>query len=68
MWRVYSRTRKDEDYTNYREALNAATNEIRLSKRSYEQKLVCNVKNYSKSFYIRIHIGVNKMYETRMDH
>ena len=29
MWRVYRHTRKDEDYTNYKEALNAATNEIR---------------------------------------
>ena len=28
-WRVYRRTRKDEDYTNYKEALNAVTNEIR---------------------------------------
>ena len=51
MWRVYRRTRKDEDYTNYKEALNAATNEIRQSKRNYEQKLACNIKNYSKSFY-----------------
>ena len=33
------------------EALNAATPEIRQSKRSYEQKLVCNIKNDSKSFY-----------------
>ena len=24
MWRVYRRTRKDEDYANYKEALNAA--------------------------------------------
>ena len=38
MWRVYRRTRKDEDYANYTEALNAATTEIRQSKRSYEQK------------------------------
>ena len=45
MWKVYKRTRKDEDYTNYKEALNAATNEIRQSKRSYEQKLACNIKN-----------------------
>ena len=29
MWRVYRRTRKDEDYTNYKEAVNAATTEIR---------------------------------------
>ena len=51
MWRVYRRTRKDEDYAKYKEALNAATTEIRQSKRSYEQKLACNIKNYSKSFY-----------------
>ena len=51
MWRVYRRTRKDEDYAKYKEALNAATTEIRQSKRSYEQKLACNIKNDSKSFY-----------------
>ena len=51
MWRVYRRTRKDKDYANYKEALNTATNEIRQSKRSYEQKLVCNIENDSKSFY-----------------
>ena len=31
-------TRKDEDYANYKEALNAAMTEIRQSKRNYEQK------------------------------
>ena len=51
MWRVYRRTRKEEDYANYKEALNAATSEIRQSKRSYEQKLACDIKNDSKSFY-----------------
>ena len=51
MWRVYRRTRKDEDYAKYKEALNAATTEIRQSKRNYEQKLACNIKNDSKSFY-----------------
>ena len=51
MWRVYRRTGKEEDYANYKEALNAATTEIRQSKRSYEQKLACNIKNDSKSFY-----------------
>ena len=51
MWRVYRCTRKDEDYSKYKEALNAATTEIRQSKRSYEQKLACNIKNDSKSFY-----------------
>ena len=51
MWRVYRRTGKEEDYENYKEALNAATTEIRQSKRSYEQILACNIKNDSKSFY-----------------
>ena len=51
MWRVYRRTRKEEDYAKYKEALNAATTEIRQSKRSYEQKLACNIKHDSKSFY-----------------
>ena len=51
MWGVYRRTRKEEDYANYKEALNAATTEIRQSKRSYEQKLACNIKHDSKSFY-----------------
>ena len=45
----------EKDYANYKEALNAATTEIRQSKRSYEQKLACNIKNDSKSFdaYVR---------------
>ena len=38
MWRVYRRTRKDEDYANYKEALNLATTEIRKSKRIVEKK------------------------------
>ena len=29
IWRVYKHTRNDEDSTNYKEALNAATTEIR---------------------------------------
>ena len=36
MWNVYRRTKKDEDYTNYKEALNEPMNEIRQSKRSYK--------------------------------
>ena len=35
MWRVYRRIRKDEEYANNKEALNAATNGIRQSKRIY---------------------------------
>ena len=44
---------------NYKEALNAAMTEIKHSKRSYEQKLACNIKNYSKSFYAYVR---NKRY------
>ena len=50
MWRVYRRTRKDEDYANYKEALNLATTEIRKSK-NLSKKLASNIKNESKSFY-----------------
>ena len=51
MWRVYRRTRKDEDYANYKEALNLATTEIRKSKTTFEKKLAGNIKNDSKSCY-----------------
>ena len=51
MWRVYKHTGKDEDYDAYKEALNAATNEVRKSKRNFEHKLAHNIKSDSKSFY-----------------
>ena len=51
MWRVYKHTGKDNDYEVYKEALNAATNEVRKSKRSFEHKLAHNKKSDSKSFY-----------------
>ena len=51
LWRVYKHTGNVEDYTNYKEALNLATTEIRKSKRTYEKKLAGNIKNDSKSFY-----------------
>ena len=58
MWRIYRRTRKNEDYANYTEALNAATTEIRKSNlRSYEQKLTCNIKHDSKSLYVSFHVS-----------
>ena len=34
-----------------KEALNAATNEVRKSKRNFEHKLAQNIKSDSKSFY-----------------
>ena len=51
MWMVYRRTRKDEDYAYYKEALKLATTEIRKSKRTFIKKLAGNIKNESKSFY-----------------
>ena len=35
--RVYRRTRKDEDYANYKEALNLATTEIKNLKESLKK-------------------------------
>ena len=51
MWRVYKHTGRDKDYEAYKEALNAATNEVRKSKRNFEHKLAQNIKSHSKSFY-----------------
>ena len=51
MWRVYKHTGKDKDYDSYKEALNAATNEVRKSERNFEHKLAQNIKSDSKSFY-----------------
>ena len=38
MWQVYKHTGKVKDYEVYKEALNAATNEVRKSKRNVEHK------------------------------
>ena len=51
MWRVYKHTGKDTDYGAYKEALNAATNEVRKSKRKFEHKLAQHIKSDSTSFY-----------------
>ena len=51
MWRVYKHTGTDKDYDAYIEALNAATNEFRKSKRNAENKLAQNIKLDSNSFY-----------------
>ena len=51
MWSVYKHTGKDQDYVVYKEALNAATNEVRKSKRNFELKLAQHIKSDSKSFY-----------------
>ena len=49
MWRVYKHTGTDKDYDAHKEALNAATNEVRKSKRNFEHKLAQNIKSDSKS-------------------
>ena len=51
MWRVYKHTGKVKEYEVYKEALNAATNEVRKSKRNFEHNLAQNIKSDSKSFY-----------------
>ena len=51
MWRVYKHTVKDTDYDAYKEALNAAANEVRKSKRHFEHRLAQNIKSDSKRFY-----------------
>ena len=52
MWRVYMRTRKDENYTNYKEVLHLATTEIRKSKRTFEKKLAGNIKQITARVYM----------------
>ena len=51
MWRVYKHTGKYQYYVVYKVALNAATNEVRKSKRNVELKLAQNIKSDIKSFY-----------------
>ena len=52
LWRIYKHTGNVEGYTNYKEALNLATTEIRKSKRTFETKLAGNIKNDSRSLYV----------------
>ena len=42
---------KDQDYEVYKEALNAATNEVRKSERNFEHKLAQHIKSDSTSLY-----------------
>ena len=51
MWRVYKHTGKDQYYEVYKEALTAATNEVRKSKRNFEHKLAQHLQSDSKSLY-----------------
>ena len=67
MWRVYKHTGTYKDYDAYKVALNAATNEVRKSKRNFEHKLAQHIKSDSKSFYAYMY-EVSKMFEIRLDH
>ena len=51
MWKTCRHIGSEEDYAIDKEAYNQATDEIRNSKRSYEQKIAFNIKHDSKSFY-----------------
>ena len=52
MWMVYKHTGKNKDYDAYKEALNAATKEVRKSKRNVLPKLAQNIKSdSSRSVY-----------------
>ena len=59
MWRVYKHTGTDKDYDAYKEALNAATHEVRKSKRNFEHKLAQNIKSDSKNFYAYVRCKQN---------
>ena len=61
-------TGKDNDYEIYKEALNAATNEVRKCKRNFEHKLAQNLKSDSKSFYAYYRKEVSRMFQIRLDH
>ena len=51
MWWVYKHAGKDKDYEVYKEALNAATNEVETSNQNFKYKFAQNIKSDSKSFY-----------------
>ena len=60
MWRVYKHTGKDNDYDAYKEALNAATNEVRKSKRNFEHKLAQHIeqnRTEQKLYSTRTHMN-----------
>ena len=63
MWRVYKNTGKDKDYAVYKEAINAATNEVQKSKRNFEHKLALNIKLDSKSVYAYVRSKHNVRYK-----
>ena len=63
MWRVYKHMGTYKDYDAYKEALNAAINDVRKSKRNFEHKLAQNIKSDSKSFYAYVRSKQNVRYK-----
>ena len=51
----------------YKEALNAASNEVRKFKQNFELKLAQNIKSDSKSFYAYVR-SKSRMLDIRLDH
>ena len=60
---MYKHTGKDNDYDVYKEALNAATNEVRKSKQTFEHKLAQHIKADSKSLYAYVISKQNVRYK-----
>ena len=63
---VYSKQPIQTYYDAYKEALNAATNEVRKSKRNFEHKLAQNIKSDSR-VSMRMY-EVSRMFEIRVAH
>ena len=62
----HKHTGKDQDYVVYKEALNAATKEVRKSKGNFELKLAQNIKSDSKRFYAYVRSKQNV--RVKLDH
>ena len=52
--KVYRRTRNDEDYINYKEALNADTTETSYLKEAMSKNVHLTNTNDSKIFYVYV--------------
>ena len=51
MWRVYKHTGKDQDYMFYKEALNAATNEVRKSVTMWIMGWIIHMRSSDKKLF-----------------
>ena len=51
LWKKYQKSKRYEDYAEYKRALNRATKEARQAKRDFERKIAENIKEDPKSFF-----------------